>query len=182
MCITQNKIFDFFRIIKIVFKISALFLKYTKYIQNSKLPRCFTWKVIPKTPSWQIRSWTSLNGYTICNWTLSKSTKWVSALVAVKQPNGKLRVYFNSKDINKAIKSQHFKLFISEIILQNICLKYLLNNGFWQNKIDKESSRLLTFATSLAPFCFKWHPYGIHNSIEILQADISKIIESLEGN
>lgn len=38
MGITQSKNLDFLRIIKIVFKVSAFYLKYTKYIQNPKLP------------------------------------------------------------------------------------------------------------------------------------------------
>ena len=39
----------------------------------------------------------------------------------------------------------------------------------------------MTFATPFVRFCFKLLPYGIISASEIFQADISEIIEGLEG-
>ena len=116
----------------------------------------------------------------------SKPTKWVNLLVTVEKPNGKLRVCLDPRDLNKAMKQQHYKLTTSKELFSEMtsaCCFSKLNatNGYWQIKIDTESSKLLTFATLFGKFCFKCLPYSILSASEIFQANISKIIEGLEG-
>ena len=41
---------------------------------------------------------------------VSEPTEWVNPLVTVEKPNGKLRVCLDPRDLNKAIKRQHYKL------------------------------------------------------------------------
>ena len=41
---------------------------------------------------------------------IKKIGSWVSSLVAVEKPNGKLRTCLDPRDLNKAIKREHFKL------------------------------------------------------------------------
>ena len=41
---------------------------------------------------------------------ITEPTDWVSQLVVVEKPNGKLRVCLDPRDLNKAIKRQHYKL------------------------------------------------------------------------
>ena len=76
-------------------------------------------------------------------------TDWVSSLVTVIKPNGKLCLCLDPKDLNKAIKKEHYKLPTTEEIfaeMQNpkFFTKLDALNGYWQIKIDKEISRLLT--------------------------------------
>ena len=77
---------------------------------------------------------------------------WVSSRVTVIKPNEKLRLCLDLKDLNKAIKREHYKLPTTEEIyakMQNpkFFTKFDASNGYWQIKVDKESSRLLTFNT-----------------------------------
>ena len=117
---------------------------------------------------------------------VSEPTEWVNPLVTVKKPNGKLRVCLDPRDLNKAIKRQQYKLhtakeLFSEMTGAHYFSKLDTSNGYWQIKTDTKSSKLLTFATPFGRFCFKRLPNGILSASEIFQADISKIIEGLEG-
>ena len=100
--------------------------------------------------------------------------------------NRKLRVCLDPRDLNKAIKRQHYKLPTAEELFSKMTSAHYFSkldasNRYWQIKVDTESSKLLTFATPFRRFCFKHLPYSILCASEIFQADISEIIESLEG-
>ena len=88
---------------------------------------------------------------------VSEPTEWVNPLVTVEKPNVKLRVCLDPRDLNKAIKKQHYKLPTAEELFSE-----------------------MTGAPS-GRFCFKRLPYGILSASEIFQADIFEIIEGLEG-
>ena len=97
-----------------------------------------------------------------------------------------LRVCLDPWDLNRAIKRQHYILptaeeLFSELTAARYFVKLDASNGYWQIKIETESSKLLTFATPFGRFCFKRLPYGILSASEIFQANISEIIEGLEG-
>ena len=55
------------------------------------------------------------------------------------------------------------------------------SNAYWQIEVDEESSKLLTFNTPFGRFSFQRLPFGIHSASEICQAQISKILEGIEG-
>ena len=118
---------------------------------------------------------------------VSEPAEWENPLVTVEKPNGKLRMCLDPRDLNKAIKGQNYKLptaeeLFSEMTGARYFSKLDASNGYWQIKTDTESSKLLTFAAPFGRFCFKRPPYGILSASEIFQADISKIIEGLEGS
>ena len=54
------------------------------------------------------------------------------------------------------------------------------SSGYWQIKVDQESTKLLTFATPFGRYCFKCLPYGIHSASEIFQASVANIISDIE--
>ena len=43
------------------------------------------------------------------------------------------------------------------------------SNGYWQIKVDEESSRLLTFNTPFGKYRFKRLSFGIHSASEVFQ-------------
>ena len=49
-------------------------------------------------------------------------------------------------------------------------------------KVDRESSNLLTFGTTIRRFCFKRLPYGIHSASEVFQKIVSSIISDIQGS
>ena len=55
------------------------------------------------------------------------------------------------------------------------------SSGYWQIKVDQESSKLLTFNTPFGRYRFLRLPYGVHSASEVFQASVAKILEGIEG-
>lgn len=82
-------------------------------------------------------------------------TPWVSSMVVVPKPNGKLRICLDPKELNKAIQREHYPLPTIEDVATRlhgakIFTKLDVKNGFWHIELDQESSYLTTFNTPLA--------------------------------
>ena len=76
--------------------------------------------------------------------------------------------------MNQAIKREHLHLPTAEqLFSQMLGAKYFLkldaSSGYWQIKVDRESSKLLTFGTSIGRIRFKRLPYGMHSASEVFQ-------------
>ena len=117
---------------------------------------------------------------------VEKPTDWVNALVVVEKPNGKLRICLDPRPLNQAIKRQHYRLPTTEEILSemkgaNYFSKLDASNGYWQIRIDDESSDLLTFNTQFGRYKFNRMPFGIHSASEIFQREVTKIISGING-
>ena len=100
---------------------------------------------------------------------VEKPTDWVNALVIVSKPNGHLRICLDPRPLNKAIKRQHHRLPTAEEILSEVAgaqyfSKMDASSGYWQVKVDDESSGLLIFGTPFGRYRFKRLPFGIHSS------------------
>lgn len=91
-------------------------------------------------------------------------TSWVSSLVVVAKPNGKLRLCLDPKDLNKAIQREHYPLPNIEDVATRlhgakVFTKLDVRNGFWHVCLDEESSFLTTFNTPFGRHAL-WHPLG----------------------
>ena len=62
----------------------------------------------------------------------------------------------------------------------NFFTKLDASTDYWQIKVDKDSSKLLTFSTLLDRLRFKCTPYGIHSTSEAFPQDIEEVIEGLK--
>lgn len=51
---------------------------------------------------------------------VEKSTDWISSLIVVKKPSGKLRVCIDPKPLNKALKRSHYPLPTIEDVLPDL--------------------------------------------------------------
>ena len=76
---------------------------------------------------------------------VEEPTTWVSSIVLPIKKNGALRVCLDPRNLNKAIKREHFKLpSREEVMSQFKDAKYFskldASSGFWQMKLDKTSS------------------------------------------
>lgn len=81
---------------------------------------------------------------------IDEPTDWVSLRVIVNKKNGKPRVCMDLRNLNRAIKREHFKLPTREEIMSQFAnakffSKLDASSGFWQLKLDNESSKLCTF-------------------------------------
>ena len=56
------------------------------------------------------------------------------------------------------------------------------SSGYWRIKVDRESSNLLTFGTTIGRFRFKRLPYGIHSVSEVFQKTVLSIISDIQGS
>ena len=54
------------------------------------------------------------------------------------------------------------------------------SSGYWRIKVDRESSNLLTFGTTIGRFRFKRLPYGIHSASEVFAMNSKR--ESVQYN
>lgn len=117
---------------------------------------------------------------------IDEPTEWVSSLVIVDKKNGKLRICLDPRDLNKAIKREHFKLPTrEEIMAQFANAKYFskldASSGFWQLKLDETSSKLCTFNTPFARYRFLRLPFGIASAPEVYHKTIHLVYEHIEG-
>ena len=114
-------------------------------------------------------------------------TDWVSSLVITEKPGtDSLRICLDPKDLNMNIKRQHYPMRTTEEVLDKLqgatfFTKLDASSGYWQIKVDEESSKLLCFNTPFGRYAFKRLPFGIHASSEIFQKKIEVLLEGLEG-
>ncbi|KAK3107076.1 hypothetical protein FSP39_006459 [Pinctada imbricata] len=113
-------------------------------------------------------------------------TSWVSPIVVVTNKNGKLRVCLDPRDLNRAIKREHNKLPTRDEIQSKFQdAKYFskldASTGFWQMKLDYESSKLTCFTTPYGRYRFLRLPFGISSAAEIYHKVIYRIFEDIDG-
>ncbi|CAC5413783.1 unnamed protein product [Mytilus coruscus] len=86
-------------------------------------------------------------------------------MVIVEKADGKLRICLDPKDLNRAIKREHFILPRQDEITAKLAgAKYFskldASSGFWNNKLDEESSNLCAFNAPFGRFKFLRLPFG----------------------
>lgn len=89
---------------------------------------------------------------------VKEPTNWVSSLVVIEKPNGKLRICIDPVHLNKALKRSHYPLPVIEDVLPELAdvkvfSKADLNDGFLHIELDNESSLLPTFQTPWGRYC-----------------------------
>ena len=115
-----------------------------------------------------------------------KPTDWVNSMVMVTKPNGKLHICIDPRDLNKAIKHEHYPMrTIEEVVTRMPNAKVFsvldANSGFWQVQLYHESSKLCTFNTPFGRCMFKRLPFGISSAKDVFQAVMSEMFEDIEG-
>ena len=117
---------------------------------------------------------------------VSGPSDWVNSMVIVEKSNGKLRICLDPRDLNQVIKRHHLQLPTAEEITARMAgarffTKLDASSGYWQIKVDQESSKLLTFNTPFGRYRFLRLPYGVHSASEVFQASVAEILEGIEG-
>ena len=82
---------------------------------------------------------------------VTEPTEWVSSMLAVIKPN-KIRICLDPRDLNEAIKREHYPMPTIEEVATRLDQAKLstvvdAKDGFWQKKLDQESSCKTTFNT-----------------------------------
>ena len=113
-------------------------------------------------------------------------TDWVSSLLIVEKKNGSLRLCLDPRDLNKAIKREHFVLPTCEDVLAKLHGKSIFTiidqrDGFWQIGLDGSSSKLCTFNTPFGRYSMKRLPFGISSAPEVFQKRNMEIFGDIEN-
>ena len=117
---------------------------------------------------------------------IREPTDWVNSMVTVMKPNGKLRLCIDPRDLNKAIKREHYPMKTVEEIVARIPNAKVFSvldasSGFWQVKLDRKSAKLCTFNTPFGRYMFTRLPFGISSAPDVFQTIMSEMFEDIDG-
>ena len=106
-------------------------------------------------------------------------------MVAVVKPN-KLRICIDPRDLNEAIKREHFPMTIIEEVVADMPHAKVVSVldatlGYWQVKLDEASSKLCTFFTPFGRYRFTRLPSGIKSAPEVFQNHMPELFSDVEG-
>ena len=113
-------------------------------------------------------------------------TPWVNSMVTPIKANGKVRLCIDPRDLNRAILREHYPLkTVDEVITQirDACMftKLDATSGFWQLKLDEQSTKLFKFNTPYGRYSFTRMSFGIKSASEVYQRAISDMVKDIEG-
>ena len=116
---------------------------------------------------------------------VNQPTNWVSSFVAVKEP-GKSRKCIDPKDLNKALKRNHYYIKTLDDILPNPTKAKVFSvldakDSFHQVELDNESSYLTTFWSPKGRLRWLRMPFEINPASEEYQRKQEEILEGLKG-
>lgn len=116
---------------------------------------------------------------------VTEPTQWISNMVVIEKP-GKLRTCIDPSALNKALKRSHYQMPTIEEILPDIAKAKVFSvldakDGYWQVKLDEESSYLTTFWTPLGRFRWMRMPFGIKPAAEEYQRRQHEALQGLKG-
>ena len=99
---------------------------------------------------------------------------------------GAVRFCIDPRDLNAAIKKLYYPMkTVDEVAsgLQGANVFSVLDakNGFWQLKLDEESSCLCTFNTPIGRYRLTKLPFGVKRASEIFQKTMDWMVEDLDG-
>lgn len=116
----------------------------------------------------------------------TEHTDWVSPIVIVPKKDGKIRVCLHPIQLNKAIQREHYQLPTRDEIHAKFKAAHYFSKldartGFWQMKLDQNSSKLTCFNTPFGRYRFLRLPFGITSAPEIYHRTIHMIYEHIPG-
>ncbi|KAI0227796.1 hypothetical protein LSAT2_021716, partial [Lamellibrachia satsuma] len=117
---------------------------------------------------------------------VTEPTDWCSAMVPVIKKTGAVRICVDLKQLNMAVRREHFMLPSLEDISPKLADSKVFStldavSGFWQISIDEESQLLTTFITPYGRYAFCTLPFGISSAREIFQRKMSALLDGMNG-
>ena len=112
----------------------------------------------------------------------TEPTEWVSQMVATKKKNGDVRICLDPRDLNKALKRPHHPMRTADDVASRLGNAKVFSTldakaGFWQIKLEKQSSLRTTFSTPYGRYRFLRMPFGINTASEVFQQAMERLFE-----
>lgn len=112
--------------------------------------------------------------------------EWVSSLVTVQKPNGRIRLCIDLQPLNKALKRNNYPMHTIEELLPELsngkCFSVMdVKNGYWHLELDSQSSQATAFNTPLGMYKWKRLPFGIATAPELFQKHLDESLHRLQG-
>ena len=116
---------------------------------------------------------------------MKEPTDWVTCLVTVVK-NDKVRLCIDRKDLNKAIRREHYPISTVEEVVTafpHAAMFSVLDakSGFWQLRLDYESSLLTTFNMPFGRYRWLTLPFEIKCASESFQRAMDSLLEGIDG-
>lgn len=113
-------------------------------------------------------------------------TPWISNMVAVRKPNGTIRLCIDPVNLNKAILRNHHPMPVLEDILSDLNGAKIFSlcdakDGFLQIKLSPSSTDLTTFWTPFGRYKWNRMPFGLSSSPEEFQRRLTEAIGNISG-
>ena len=113
-------------------------------------------------------------------------TEWLSSLVTVKKPNGKIRVCIDPQPLNAALKRAPVMTPILDDILpqlegSRIFTVIDVKDGYWNLKLSEEASYLTTTSTPFGNIRFLRLPFGLKVSSDKFQSALNEALHGLNA-
>ena len=118
---------------------------------------------------------------------VTEATDWVNSMVIVEKPNNKgLRICLDPKDLNRAVKREHYRSTTLEEVTAKLSnaryfSRFDCRSGYWMIKLDDKSALLTTFNTPFGRYKFHRLPFGLHSSQDVFQKAVDEALEGLKG-
>ncbi|KAJ3666182.1 hypothetical protein Zmor_001635 [Zophobas morio] len=113
-------------------------------------------------------------------------TDWVNSMVIVEKKTGDLRLCLDPRDLNRAIKREHFMIPTAQDVVTKLSGKKIftvidMSSGFWHIQLDKESADLCCFNTCFGRYKWLKMPFGIKSASEVFQKMVFRIFGYIKG-
>ena len=117
---------------------------------------------------------------------VEQPTDWVNLLVCVTKSSGALRLCLDPKDLNRAIKRPHHYTPSLDDVLSKLngakCFSILdARSGYWNIKLDEQSSLYTTFNSPYGRYRFLRLPFGLVCAQDIFQRKVDETFSGLAG-
>ena len=111
---------------------------------------------------------------------VTETTEWVSSLTYPRKPDSSLHIYFDPRDLNKAIIQEHYKAPTLDEITHKLSgakvfSKLDTKDGFWSIHLNKQSPYLTTFNMHKGCYWFLCMPFGLKMSQDVSQMQMDQI-------
>ena len=113
-------------------------------------------------------------------------TPWISSTVVTPKANGSIRVCLDPRDLNKAAKCNRYYVRSVDDVIPKVggATHFSIldaRSGYWQVKLDEESSKLCTFNTPWGKYRWTRLPFGLTCSGDVFQEKMDSIFGDLGG-